>query len=161
MSISTCNILTNPSFESGSLSPWYTNIPNIARVTNSTPAYNGTYTLDLTTTPNNNNNNNNSISQSITNLTRTTTYDFSIQVNVPNSGADFCHISAYVGANATSGLILSVDVEPTGEWTPVRGNYTARGTSDVLMIGAGCTSSDGSDSWHVFMDEVVLGRRGC
>ncbi|RAL02638.1 uncharacterized protein BO80DRAFT_433446 [Aspergillus ibericus CBS 121593] len=154
--MSSCNILTNPSFESGSLSPWYTNTPNAARVTTSTPAYSGTHTLALstntTTTP--------SISQTLTNLTRSTTYDFSIQVLIPSTlGISSCSVSAYTGTNTSSGAIVSEDVDASGEWVAVRGEYRARWTSDVLTVGVGgCEGGNGEG--EVFMDEVVFGR-GC
>ncbi|PWY80870.1 hypothetical protein BO94DRAFT_625974 [Aspergillus sclerotioniger CBS 115572] len=143
MSLSTCNILTNPSFESGSLSPWYTNDPSFVRVTNGTPAYDGTYSLNLTTQPNNDNPQT-TISQTLTNLTRNTAYDFSIEVKVPVSrGIEDCTVTAYTGSNATSGVIASAEIDPSGSWTA-------------------CDGEDNeNDRGVVYLDEVVLGRRGC
>ncbi|OJI79827.1 hypothetical protein ASPTUDRAFT_34071 [Aspergillus tubingensis CBS 134.48] len=158
MSTSGCNILSNPSFETGSLSPWFTTASDVARVTTATPAYTGTYSLDLTTAIDNSPN---SFSQTLSNLNRSTTYDFSMQVKPSVSGAEFCHIAAYLGLNTTSDSIATADLEPSDQWTAVTGLFTASRSADVLTISAACTSPDNSYTWQVYFDEIVVQRSGC
>ncbi|PWY85010.1 carbohydrate binding domain protein [Aspergillus heteromorphus CBS 117.55] len=154
MSLSPCNLITNPSFETGFLSPWFTKVPNVATVTNATAAFDGEYSLALTTAINNDAN---SISQFLTGLTRRATYDFSAQVLIPY-GADYCYVSAIMGLNTT---IATASLEPSDEWTAVTGQYTALTTKDMLTISVGCNLPDTSDVWRVYIDEVVLEREGC
>ncbi|PYH84853.1 carbohydrate binding domain protein [Aspergillus uvarum CBS 121591] len=153
-----CNLLTNPSFETGTLSPWFTTVPNvnIATVTNATAAYDGEYYLDLKTDYGNRGH---SIAQTLTGLQRGTVYDFSAQIKIPGpSGVEYCFVDAYVGANATTGAIVSQLLEPTGEWTTVRGSYkrTGRRVEDVLTLTGSCTSPGSSYVWDVLVDEVVF-----
>ncbi|PYI14880.1 carbohydrate binding domain protein [Aspergillus japonicus CBS 114.51] len=159
-----CNLLTNPSFETGTLSPWFTTVPNvnIATVTNATAAYDGEYYLDLKTDYGNRGH---SIAQTLTGLQRGTVYDFSAQIQIPGpSGVEYCFVDAYVGANATTGAIVSQQLLPTGEWTTVRGSYqrTGRRAEDVLTLTGSCTSPGSSYVWDVLVDEVVFGAaEGC
>ncbi|XRM44774.1 hypothetical protein ABZX51_007885 [Aspergillus tubingensis] len=158
MSTSGCNILSNPSFETGSLSPWFTTASDVARVTTATPAYTGNYSLDLTTAIDNSPN---SFSQTLSSLNHSTTYDFSVQVKPSVSGAEFCHIAAYLGLNTTSDTIATADLEPSDQWTALTGGFTANRSADVLTISAACTSPDNSYTWQVYFDEVVVERSGC
>ncbi|GKZ22046.1 hypothetical protein AbraIFM66951_007241 [Aspergillus brasiliensis] len=153
-----CNILSNPSFETGSLSPWFTTASNVARVTTATPAYAGNHSLDVTTAIDNGPN---SFSQTLSSLNRSTTYDFSVQVKPSVSGAELCHIAVYLGLNTTSDTIVTADLEPSERWTAVTGEFTANRSADVLTISAACTSPDNSYTWHVYFDEVVVERSGC
>ena len=82
-------------------------------------------------------------------------------MKIPVSRVEDCTVTAYTGSNATSGVIASAEIEPTGRWTVVRGNFTARWGSDVLTVGAECDGEDGDDAGIVYLDEVVVGRRGC
>ncbi|GKZ82830.1 hypothetical protein AnigIFM56816_007652 [Aspergillus niger] len=118
-----------------------------------TPAYTGNYSLDLTTAIDNSPN---SFSQTLSNLNRSSTYDFSIQVKPSASGAEFCHIAAYLGLNATSDTIVTADLEPSDQWTAINGEFTANRSADVLTISAACTSPDNSYTWQVYFDEVVV-----
>ncbi|KAI2899259.1 transcriptional regulator family: Fungal Specific TF [Aspergillus niger] len=91
----------------------------------------------------------NSFSQTRSNLNRSSTYNFSVQVKPSASGAEFCHIAAYLGLNTTSDTIATADLEPTDQWTAVNGEFTANRSADVLTISAACTSSDNSYTWQI------------
>lgn len=116
------------------------------------------YNSDLTTAIDNSPN---SFSQTLSNLNRSTTYDFSMQVKPSVSGAEFCHIAAYLGLNTTSDTIATADLEPSDQWTAVTGEFTANRSADVLTISAACTSPDNSYTWQVYFDEIVVERAGC
>lgn len=103
----------------------------------------------------------NSFSQTLSNLNRSSTYNFSVQVKPSVSGAEFCHIAAYLGLNTTSDTIATADLEPTDQWTAVNGEFTANRSADVLTISAACTSPDSSYTWQVYFDEVVVERSRC
>lgn len=45
MALSTCNVLSNPSFESGILFPWAPSAVKVAQVSNGTSSYSGDYYL--------------------------------------------------------------------------------------------------------------------
>jgi hypothetical protein len=45
MALSTCNLVANPSFESGNLFPWFPSALNAAKISNATGAYDGDYYL--------------------------------------------------------------------------------------------------------------------
>ncbi|PYH47802.1 uncharacterized protein BP01DRAFT_389710 [Aspergillus saccharolyticus JOP 1030-1] len=163
MSLSSCNLLSNPSFETGSLSPWFTTVPNvnIATVTNATTAYDGNYYLDLKTDYGNRGH---SIAQAISDLHRGGVYTFTAQIQIPEpSGAEYCFVNAYVGQNATTGLIVSQLLMPTGEWTAVSGEYTRQGlrADDVLTVTGSCTSPGSSYIFDVLVDEVIFAEEGC
>ncbi|RAL12169.1 carbohydrate binding domain protein [Aspergillus homomorphus CBS 101889] len=163
MSLSSCNLLHNPSFETGSLSPWFTTVPNvnIATVTNATTAYEGNYYLDLKTDVGNRGH---SIAQPITELKRGAVYEFTAHVKIPgSSGVEYCFVDAYIGKNATTGLIVSELLMPTDEWATVSGQYkrTKRRAEDVLTISGACTSPGSSYTWNVYLDEVILKEKGC
>lgn len=116
------------------------------------------YSSDLTTAIDNSPN---SFSQTLSSLNRSTTYDFSMQVKPSVSGAEFCHIAAYLGLNTTSDTIATADLEPSDQWTAVTGEFTANRSADVLTISAACTSPDNSYTWQVYFDEIVVERAGC
>ncbi|RAK74002.1 uncharacterized protein BO72DRAFT_451115 [Aspergillus fijiensis CBS 313.89] len=102
-----------------------------------------------------------SIAQTVRGLQRGTVYDFRAQIQIPgaSSGVEYCFVDAYIGGNATTGLIVSQLLEPSGEgWTTVRGSYQRRGrrAEDVLTVTGSCTSPGSSYVWDVLVDEVVL-----
>ncbi|PYI00184.1 carbohydrate binding domain protein, partial [Aspergillus ellipticus CBS 707.79] len=151
---------TNPSFGTGYLSPWFTKVPNVAKVTNGTDytaAFDGEYCLELTTAIDNGAN---AFSQAISGLVPRKTYHFSVYVQTPVGGVDYCYVSAWMGLNDTI-TTGSWDGSQGGEWAPITGTYTAKSTSDILSISGGCNSPDNSDTWVVWFDEVVLGAAGC
>ncbi|EAU37357.1 predicted protein [Aspergillus terreus NIH2624] len=152
---SSCNVVANPSFESGVLAPWYTTVVDVAHVSNGTQAFSGDYYLDLETgyvTMGN------LVSQRITDLQPGANYTFSLQAMTPTSAANFCNVLVYMGGNATTGAVASTyDVVPNGGWTKVTGSYKARYREEVLHIFARCDSEDSSTSGDVYLDDVFLG----
>ncbi|KAL4805439.1 hypothetical protein BDV18DRAFT_140865 [Aspergillus unguis] len=153
------NLLTNPGFESGSLSPWAPSAPNVATVVESnadyTP-YSGDYYLDLQTAVGNRGN---TISQSITNLIPGQNYSVSLQTRTRGevATANYCSTYVWAGRNATSptGAIASL-LDTPNEWTLLEGWYVPKTSSDLLNVVASCTFSGSSYTGHVLFDEIVF-----
>ncbi|KAL4906948.1 hypothetical protein BDW74DRAFT_150056 [Aspergillus multicolor] len=151
------NLLTNPSFESGSLAPWIPSAPNVATVVASnadyTP-YDGDYYLSLRTAVGNRGN---TISQSLHNLTPGTNYTVSLATRIPApNGANYCSVSAYGGFNATTGAIVSLFDVPD-EWVSLEGWYVSKTAEDRINFVASCTFSGSSYTGVVLFDEVYFG----
>jgi hypothetical protein len=45
MTLSACNVVSNPSFETGILNPWQGSAVDVAKISNGTTAYSGDYFL--------------------------------------------------------------------------------------------------------------------
>ncbi|KAL3469164.1 hypothetical protein BJX99DRAFT_81414 [Aspergillus californicus] len=147
------NLLTNPGFESGSLSPWHPSTPNVATITEDPEtAYTGNYYLSLETAVGNRGN---TISQHVHDLTPGTNYTVSLQARViADYGANYCSTYIYARSNSTMGAIASL-IDTPSEWTQVEGWYVPTSTGEVLNIVAGCTFSGSSYTGMVLFDEVV------
>ncbi|KAL4922149.1 hypothetical protein BDW62DRAFT_77364 [Aspergillus aurantiobrunneus] len=120
------NLLTNPGFESGALSPWTPSAANVANVvaTNAdyTP-YAGEYYLDLETAVRNRGN---TISLHLSDLAPGSNYTVSLQARTRGEGAaNYCSVYVYGGTNATVGAIASMTDTPN-EWTAVQGWYVPK-----------------------------------
>ncbi|CAG8123542.1 unnamed protein product [Penicillium salamii] len=157
MSLS-CNAVSNPSFETGILSPWHAPI-NVATITNGSTAYSGNYYLNLQTAVGNRGN---TISQGLRHLKRHTQYKFSVQAQLPSpSGSEYCSVYVYIGRNATVGNIASAQLFHPGEWMEVAGSWVPRREQDVLSIVAACDSEDSSVTGNVLLDEIVFAPVDC
>ncbi|KAJ5742416.1 uncharacterized protein N7511_011435 [Penicillium nucicola] len=159
MALSACNVVTNPSFETGVLNPWHASAVDVAKISNGTTAYSGEYYLNLQTAVGNRGN---TISQSLQHLKPRSKYDFSAQVQVPSpSGSSYCSVYVYSGKNATVGAIASAQLFNFGEWTGISGSYIPRRDHDVLNIVAACDSEDSSVTGNVLIDNVSLISEKC
>ncbi|EAW09006.1 carbohydrate binding domain protein [Aspergillus clavatus NRRL 1] len=150
---SSCNLLSNPSFETGTLQPWITSAVNMAKVSNGTQAYSGDYYLDLETAVGNRGI---TISQVVKNLDPRLDYTFTMHVQSSALAANYCSFYAYAGLNATTGFIASDTLYDSGEWTLVTGQYRPKLSREFLNIIASCTFEDSSNTGHVFIDDVTL-----
>ncbi|KAL4937846.1 hypothetical protein BDV06DRAFT_226552 [Aspergillus oleicola] len=150
------NLIQNPGFESGVLSPWTPHAANVAEVVASNADHQpaeGDYYLDLQTAVGNGGN---TISQTVTGLTPGTTYIVSVQTRTRGEGAaNYCGTSIYAGNNATAGSIAS-EWDTPNEWWTLGGEYVAKTTSETVSIVGGCTFSGSSYTGHVLFDEVVF-----
>ncbi|KAI9044509.1 carbohydrate binding domain protein [Aspergillus affinis] len=155
MALSSCNVLANPSFESGVLSPWVPSAVDVAQISTGTPVFDGEYYLNLETAVGNRGN---EISQCINGLTIGANYTFSMQVRSPNYAANYCSVLAYRGSNSTSGLLASELLFTQDEWVEVKGSYRPRHSRDTLHVGASCTFSGSSYTGNVLFDDIFLGR---
>ncbi|KAJ5094964.1 hypothetical protein N7532_007255 [Penicillium argentinense] len=152
MALSACNAVLNPSFETGTLKPWFSSAVNVAKVTSGTSAYSGEYYLNLQTAVGNRGN---TISQHLKHLKPHEKYDFSVQVQVPSpSGSEYCSVYVYMGRNATIGAIASTQLFDLEEWTALTGTYTAKRSDDILNIVVACDSEDSSVTGNVLIDDV-------
>ncbi|PLB44855.1 carbohydrate binding domain protein [Aspergillus steynii IBT 23096] len=153
-----CNVLANPSFETGTLSPWVASAVDVAQISTGTPVLDGDYYLNLETAVGNRGN---SISQSIKDLTIGANYTFSVKARSPNYGANYCGVFAYHGSNSTAGSIASEQLFDQEEWVEVRGSYRPTTSRDILHVGAYCTFSGSSYTGHILFDDLFLGKQEC
>jgi hypothetical protein len=100
------------------------------------------------------------ISQSLQHLKRGAKYDFSAEVQVPYSGAEFCSIYVYMGRNVTTGHITTQDVTDFGTWVSVTGSYTPKRSEDRLNIFSACDFPDNSVTGTVYIDDVLFAPSG-
>ncbi|KAL5364467.1 carbohydrate binding domain protein [Aspergillus floccosus] len=149
-----CNVVANPSFESGVLAPWFTTVVDVAHVSNGTQAFSADYYLDLETAVGNRGN---TVSQRIKGLQPGANYTFSLQALTPSYGANYCGVYVYMGGNSTTGAVASTILYTKDEWTKVTGSYKARHREEVLHINGGCTFSGSSYTGDVYFDDVFLG----
>ncbi|KAF9889505.1 hypothetical protein FE257_007215 [Aspergillus nanangensis] len=150
------NVLANPSFETGSLSPWWPTAVDVAQISNGSTAYSGDFYLDLQTAVGNRGN---AISQRLTGLHVGANYTFSVQIQTRSpSAANYCGFFAYTGRNATTNAIASELLYEPGEWVQLTGSYVPKRPEDVLHVGGSCTFSGSSYTGHVLLDDIFLGR---
>ncbi|KAJ5118085.1 hypothetical protein N7448_004268 [Penicillium atrosanguineum] len=157
MSLSACNAVVNPSFESGVLFPWRASAANVATVSNADSAYSGEYYLNLQTAIDNGGN---TISQNLENLKRGTKYDFSAEVQIPGEGASYCLVYVYMGRNETIGQVATEYVSDFEKWVSVTGSYTPKRSEDRLSIIAACDFEDNSVTGRVYIDDVIFAPSG-
>ncbi|KKK13641.1 hypothetical protein P175DRAFT_0556948 [Aspergillus ochraceoroseus IBT 24754] len=148
-----CNLVANPSFETGSLAPWAASAANVATILSGSTAYSGDYYLQLQTAVGNRGN---TISQRLTHLDRSKNYTVTVEAQVAAYSATYCFVSLYMGHNSTTGLIASDVIDATGEWTEVRGYYVPEHASEVLHIVASCDLEDPSYVGNVLLDDVIF-----
>ncbi|PKX89058.1 carbohydrate binding domain protein [Aspergillus novofumigatus IBT 16806] len=159
MALSTpCNLVANPSFESGNLFPWFPSALNVAKISNATEAYDGDYYLDLQTAIGNRGN---TISQPLRNLDPSIDYTFSVQVQAASPAANYCSFYVYMGKNSTTGFVATDILYNSGEWTSITGHYRPRLAQEYLNIVASCTFEGSSYTGRVFIDDVVLAPSNC
>ncbi|GFG03308.1 hypothetical protein IFM5058_01364 [Aspergillus udagawae] len=159
MALSTsCNLVVNPSFESGNLFPWFPSALKVAKISNATEAYDGDYYLDLQTAIGNRGN---TISQPLRNLDPSLDYTFSMQVQAASPSANYCSFYVYMGKNSTTGFVATNMLFNSGEWASITGHYRPRLAQEYLNIVASCTFEGSSYLGRVFIDDVVLAPSNC
>ncbi|KAF7122268.1 hypothetical protein CNMCM5793_000225 [Aspergillus hiratsukae] len=158
MALSTCNLVANPSFESGNLFPWFPSALNVAKISNATEAYDGDYYLDLQTAIGGRSN---TISQPLRHLDPSIDYTFSMQVQAASPSANYCSFYVYMGMNSTTGFMATDILYSSGEWTSVMGHYRPRLSREYLNIMASCVFEGSSYLGRVFVDDLVLAPTGC
>ncbi|CAI7593956.1 unnamed protein product [Penicillium glandicola] len=158
MALSACNVVSNPSFETGVLAPWRASAVNVATISNGTTAYSGDYYLNLQTAYGNSAN---SISQGIRHLKPHTEYKFSVQAQVVPSAVEFCGVFVSLGGRNATINIAAVDISNDGVWTEVTGSHIPKSENEILSIFASCDSEDSSNTGNVLFDDISLIADGC
>jgi len=154
-----CNLLANPSFESGALSPWTASASGVTQFVQSSSAYDGSYYLDLRTAIDNGGN---SISQTLHGLDTSTTYTVGVQAQLPSETASsYCSVLVYMGANYTSQVASQEFIEGQGgTWKFVGGSYQPKLPTETLHILAYCDLEDPSYTGDMFLDAAVFETSG-
>ncbi|KAJ5239978.1 hypothetical protein N7468_004597 [Penicillium chermesinum] len=165
--MSSCNVLQNPSFESGSLAPWKATVANSVTVLNSssgTPAADGYSFAQIKTAIDNGGR---SFYQNIKDLKPSVEYTFDAQIQVPwDSPASYCAVYAYMGHNVTftgPRKVAHADIQETqlGIWMSLNGTYTPKTSHGVLSIFGYCDLEDPSITSEVFVDAVSFAPTQC
>ncbi|KAJ5887775.1 hypothetical protein N7495_007816 [Penicillium taxi] len=157
MSLSACNAVVNPSFESGVLYPWVPSAVNVAKVSTGTNAYGGEYYLNLQTSVGGRTN---SISQTLDHLTPHAEYDFNVGVQAVSTGASYCSLYVFMGHNSTTGEIKDSILFNFGEWTSLSGTFVPKKSTQTLTLIAGCDFEDSSLIGSVLLDDVSFTKAG-
>jgi len=148
-----CNLLANPSFEAGALSPWHASAAGVTQIVKSSDAYSGSYYLNLETAIDNGGN---FIAQFLKELDTSTNYTVGVHAQFPKeSAASECNIVVYMGSNFTS-TVGSTYLSTGGEWVFVGGSYQPKFSRETLHIFARCDLEDPSYTSNIYLDAAVF-----
>ncbi|PYH49290.1 uncharacterized protein BP01DRAFT_352810 [Aspergillus saccharolyticus JOP 1030-1] len=151
-----CNVLTNPSFETGTLDGWYGTSGSIATVVQGSIAYDGNYYLDVTGTAANPTA---SVAQDLYWLDETKTLDLTLWVRFENtisSATGHCEVSAYLGEDPTAGAIASDIIWDSDEWLRLTGSILPEERNTTLNLVGSCIELGNATIANVLFDDVVL-----
>ncbi|PYI24543.1 hypothetical protein BO99DRAFT_398055 [Aspergillus violaceofuscus CBS 115571] len=150
-----CNVINNPSFETGALDGWYASAGNVANIVQGTIAHAGKYYLDVTGTekvPQV------SVAQDLYWLDDENEHNLTLWVRVadPIPSTGHCEVSAYLGEDPQAGAIASDFIWHADEWIQLTGSIQPPARDLTLHFVGSCVDAGKEVPAHILFDDVVL-----
>ncbi|KAL2862614.1 uncharacterized protein BJX67DRAFT_385424 [Aspergillus lucknowensis] len=149
-----CNVVSNPSFESG-LDGWHTNLASAVKIITSDVAYDGNsfVSLDLNT-----DRPTGDIHTYLYDLDTAKSYDLKVQVRVNGDlpSVNQCTFSVEANDDPAGGVISSDYIWTAGEWIQLNGTYTPSVRDTEFKLAATCHFSGDVQALGAAFDDVIL-----